>query len=63
MSVHYVDRYKTSHENRRKKLFDKLKKGTAELVETTKRGWIFETLDGHYFVSKRGNLVKKDRKV
>ena len=62
MTQHYVDRYKTHHESRRKKLFAKLMNGTAKIIEYTKRGWIFETLDGKYFISKRGNLVKKDRK-
>ena len=61
MSKHYVDRYKYGHENRRKNLFDKLKKGTSEIIETYKRGWLFKTLDGDYFISKRGNLVKREQ--
>lgn len=58
MSLHFVDKYKYSHDKRKSFFMKLVKSNNAEIVRNEKRGWLIKTINGvDYRISKKGAVI------
>jgi len=58
MSIHFIHRYKYSHDARRKQVTEMVSKGLAVKIKDTKQGFLVDTGNVDYRVSRKGRLIK-----